>query len=411
VRSLALDDLIEAAVGLLIAYAMITVGLVAVYAWDALTFDRRDAMVLGPLPVKPSTIVIAKLAALGALLLGASLGIGLVNSLLFGLQSADRAGFGAFVANFTACLVVTMAASALVFSIVVIVKALAVMLGGERLAGFAGSAFQLLLVVALLELVVTAFTTPRQQGQLAVTQMTTPPLLWFVAWFEVLRGSARGQWSEVIGASRHAIALVPAAACGAITASVLTFRHQMRRVLAPSATVGAIGHASISRMIARTLCPGDGFGRAVSDFVLTTIVRSRSQQTPVAMNAGIGVALVALSLARQRGDSTTALLAAPLMLAFWTIVGLRAAFFVPSELPAAWTFRVNAPARFASYARGVRAAIVGLVAPLAAGAALVAGGWSHAARAALLVLALADVVVLTINFLPFSARTVRGTRS
>jgi len=122
VRSLALDDLIEAAVGLLIAYAMITVGLVAVYAWDALTFDRRDAMVLGPLPVKPSTIVIAKLAALGALLLGASLGIGLLNSLLFGLQSADRAGFGAFVANFTACLVVTMAASALVFSIVVIVK-------------------------------------------------------------------------------------------------------------------------------------------------------------------------------------------------------------------------------------------------------------------------------------------------
>ena len=76
VRGLAFDDATEAAVGLLIAYSMITIGLVAAYAWDALTFDRRDAMVLGPLPLRASTIMTAKLAALGALLLGSSLGIG-----------------------------------------------------------------------------------------------------------------------------------------------------------------------------------------------------------------------------------------------------------------------------------------------------------------------------------------------
>lgn len=402
VRGLAFDDLTELAAGLLIAYAMIAVGLVAVYAWDTLTFDRRDAMVLGPLPLKPSTVVTAKLTALGALLLGASLGVGVLNSFLFALETADRAGFGAFVANFFALLTATVGASIVVFSVVVIARAVAVMLGGGQFAGFIGSACQLLLVVALLELVIAAFLTPRQQGRLVVAQMTVPPITWFVAWFEVLRGSARGQWADVIAIGRRASLLVPVAAVSAIGASVLTFRHQMRHALTPSADVGPIGRASVARTIARAFCLNDRYSRAVSDFVLTTVVRNRPQQTPIAMNAGIGVALVAVAFARQRGGASATLLAAPLMIAFWTIVGVRASFFVPGELPAAWTFLVNAPARFASYARGVRGSIVGLVAPIVGVTAWLVGGWSHAMRGVLLVVVLADLVVLTINFLPFS---------
>ena len=401
VRALAFDDLIEAVVAVLVAYSMIIVGLVAVYAWEALTFDRCDAMVLGPLPLRPATIITAKLAALGALLLGAALGVSAFNSFLFALHSADRIGFAAFVVNFFACLVVTMAASILVFSTVVIVRGLAVTLGGPRFATYIGSACQLLLVVVLLELLVSTFATPHVRGQLSVPETTTPPLTWFVAWFEVLRGSTRGHWPEVIAIARSAIVLVPAAACGALLMSIVTFRYQMRRALTPSAAIGRIGQARLARAVARRLCLRDGFACAVSDFVLTTIVRSRAQQTPIAINLGIGVALVAVSLVRQPTGSST-LLAAPLVLAYWMVVGLRAAFFVPSELPAAWTFTANAPLRFPSYARGVRAAIVALVAPLAGIAALILGGWPHAIRSVLLVVVLADLVVLTITFVPFS---------
>ena len=35
------------------------------------------------------------------------------------------------------------------------------------------------------------------------------------------------------------------------------------------------------------------------------------------------------------------------MFASWTAVGVRAAFFVPSELPANWAFRANAPIKIA----------------------------------------------------------------
>jgi predicted permease len=120
------------------------------------------------------------------------------------------------------------------------------------------------------------------------------------------------------------------------------------------------------------------------------------------MNAGIGVALVAVSLGRQGVGLLDGSLVAPLMLAFWTIIGLRAAFYVPSELPSAWTFNVNASAHFDSYARGVRAAIVALVAPVFGAVAFAVGGWTHAARTVLSIVVLADVIVLTIDFLPFT---------
>jgi hypothetical protein len=45
-----LDDTLEWIELLFVSYSMVTIGLITVFVWDALSFDRRDAMVLGPLP-------------------------------------------------------------------------------------------------------------------------------------------------------------------------------------------------------------------------------------------------------------------------------------------------------------------------------------------------------------------------
>ena len=79
VRNMLADDMLEWMLAILVGYSMATVGLVAVFAWDALSFDRRDAMVLGPLPLRPSTIIGAKLTALAVLLLGTSTTVNLLN--------------------------------------------------------------------------------------------------------------------------------------------------------------------------------------------------------------------------------------------------------------------------------------------------------------------------------------------
>ena len=52
----------------LIATTMLVVGLFAVLSWDATFPNRRDVMVLAPLPVRPQTMFLAKVAAVGTAL-------------------------------------------------------------------------------------------------------------------------------------------------------------------------------------------------------------------------------------------------------------------------------------------------------------------------------------------------------
>ena len=52
----------------LIFFTVLTVGLITVITWDATFPDRRDVLVLAPLPVKPRTLLAAKVTASGAVL-------------------------------------------------------------------------------------------------------------------------------------------------------------------------------------------------------------------------------------------------------------------------------------------------------------------------------------------------------
>ena len=51
----------------LFTFAMITMGFVGLATWDGVFPDRRDARVLGSLPIRTSTLVLARLGALGSL--------------------------------------------------------------------------------------------------------------------------------------------------------------------------------------------------------------------------------------------------------------------------------------------------------------------------------------------------------
>src|SRR5580692_4786187 len=55
-------------VHLMIATTMLVVGLFAILSWDSTFPDRRDVMVLAPLPIRPRTIFFAKVAAVATAL-------------------------------------------------------------------------------------------------------------------------------------------------------------------------------------------------------------------------------------------------------------------------------------------------------------------------------------------------------
>jgi hypothetical protein len=70
----------------LISLTMLVVGLITVISWDATFPDRRDVLVLGPLPVTPRVILAAKVTASGAVLGIAVLALNVVPSFVTALS-------------------------------------------------------------------------------------------------------------------------------------------------------------------------------------------------------------------------------------------------------------------------------------------------------------------------------------
>jgi hypothetical protein len=100
----------------------------------------------------------------------------------------------------------------------------------------------------------------------------------------------------------------------------------------------------------------------------------------------------------------------PLVLSYWIAIGVRASFFVPSELPASWAFRVNAPKAARAYWSAVRASMLALVVPWTLLITVVLMipllGWGvamwHALFACTVATLLVEVVALTMGHIPFT---------
>jgi hypothetical protein len=403
---------------LFLTYGIVAIGVIGAFAWDALGFDRRDAMVIGPLPISGAVVVAAKLAAVGALLGIAMAGISVLTAVPFAMVASSHKSLISAGRHLTAHLTATMMAVAFVFSILVTLRASASMVGGARAA--LESIIQCTLVSGLLCFMAltpgTLKITGARRGVRGVVRMMPipawSPTNWFLGVYEVVRGTNDGEFSR---AAWTAVIVTALAIAAAILTTVASYRRQLRLALAPSSD-GGLRAARLPRTIARILAGRAAAARATADFIVTTIARNRAQQTPIAMNAAIGLTLAVITVTRYGGTSgaftrpRTRTLSIPLVLAFWAAIGMRAAFFVPSELPAAWTFRANAPIRSRGYRRAACASIVACIGVPAVVISLLAllptrdpfAVARHAAFVLLLVVALAEALTATIDFLPFT---------
>lgn len=270
-----IDEMLQLMAALLVTYSMVTIGLIAVFVWDALTFNRRDAMVFGALPLGWSAIIGAKLLALGLLLLGTSAAVNLVTAVPFALLTADRLGVAALVRHFAGHLAATLGAAVCIFSFIVSIRGLIAVISGPRLAARAGSLLQFVFVGALLGFVVLlpSALKPMRPGFLATAGWL--PIAWFMGLFEWLRGASGAEF--VILAERAMLA-TSLALLGGIVTTVVGFRRQMQCALSPAARAGPLASARISRAIAHTLLARDRVARSVADFILLTIARNPAQQ-------------------------------------------------------------------------------------------------------------------------------------
>jgi hypothetical protein len=321
-------------------------------------------------------------------------------------------------------MVTTVSAATFVFCLLVTVRAIVGGVAGRRVA--VASILRFLLFSALLCFIVFVPTALHvipggRRGTARVYMQPIPgwsPTNWFLALYEWVRGSAGAEWTR--GALR-AVGFTAGMIAAAVATTIAGYRRELQLALTPSASVGTHRVARLPRAIASLLMGRNPLAKATSDFILTTIARNSAQQATIAINAAIGLTIVVASLSRSGGDLAllmrprTAVLWIPLVLIYWIAIGLRASFFVPSELAAAWCFRFNAPTRTATYWSAVRASAIGFLIPLAllADALLApfigarAAAW-HAAIVVSVTLLVAETIALTIDFVPFTRPYVPG---
>lgn len=331
---------------LFVSYSMITTGLLTVFIWDTLVFDKRDAMVLGPLPLKGRTIVGAKLAALATVLVGSASVVNVTSGLPFAFVTGGPEGH--ILRHLAGHLTGTIGGAVFVFCTLVIVRGLLVLVGSARVAATIGSLLQFVFLSAVL----CFMMVPTATGQVI------PPISWFAALFEEIRGATS---QTIPPLARQALIVLPPSIAGAIAIIAGSYWKQMRAALAPSARVVATARAR--RKLAALITGRDRVARATSDFVLTTLARSRVQQAPIAIAAALGVAIISVAIVTRDGGLAelraprAAILWIPIVIGYWIVVGLRASFVLPAELKASWVFRAHSQLPSVSYWSGVRAAM------------------------------------------------------
>jgi hypothetical protein len=432
---------------LFIASSMLLMALLAVSQWDALALDARDASILGPLPLDHRAIVTAKLAAVGALALGAAVGINIAPSLLHPWMLAGRlpVGLGGLLALMLAHLGITVAAGVFGFVVVLGIREVTYAGLGGRWFLRASPFVQALLVVILASalLLVPSLSSGIGRGWLGAPSAAWIPPLWFLGLHEVVAGDViaglrpmdlRG---PIAGLEREAMALyrsfdgifrdlaliaVRALALAVVTA-LTAYLWNSRRLPVAAYQTHARGRtaARVLRAAAERTIVRHEVARAGFFFTFKCLARSAPHRLSIAMALGAGTAAAAVSLREggyrvgmHIGSLPLAVLAIQSMLVIVLAAGFRHAARVPAELRANWTFHVcwsGDERPFLSGAR--RAAALGLILPILLGLAplhAIVLGWRaalvHLSVGMLLALALIRLLFLGFRKLPFASSYV-----
>jgi pimeloyl-ACP methyl ester carboxylesterase len=335
----------------LIGITIAVVGLFAVIAWNAVLPDRRDALVLGPLPVRLRTIFLAKIAAI-ATALGVS--IGAVNvftglTLTF-LVIPDGAGAWGLPRTFFAYWLTMLAAGVFVFAALLGVQGIAAQIFSYRLFQRISSFLQM---AAFFVILAIFFLTPPLAS---VAGLSSPanqrileflPSYWFLGLFHRLNGSMHPVFSAL---AAHATRDTVLTFSIAITFYALAYYRHVRRIVEqPDIAAGSRSSLRLASRLTRFALPRP-LDRAILLFTARTMARSRHHRFLLAAYGGVGLA-IALAYAKSLiygyshepwDQLNSPFLVGGFVVLLFAIVGARAVFALPVALPANWVFKITA---------------------------------------------------------------------
>ena len=342
-----------------VAYSFAVVGFAALFQWDSLFPERRDFLIIAPLPVSMSRVFAAKLAALGRFLLLIIVAVNAASTLLLPVFSLYvRQAHGAGVLRLMLAHVVGVgAAAAFSFFAIAAIQGLLINLLSPRIFRTVSAWIQTLGMCAMIGSILLYPVYSQGMKPIAVSR---PELLYLFPpfWFT-------GLYESMLPHPDAFVAQMGSSAWKALTASgalfaltyVAGYGRHYRRTMESETTAGRRSHGGLSWVAGWLQSPQE---RAVYYFIGQTMARSLKHRLFLAVYLAVGLSIGVIGIATFRHDhgfvtasiSREGLRALPLLITFFVLSGLRASFQFPMELASNWVFRTaesdwSEPARLA----------------------------------------------------------------
>lgn len=390
-----------------IAGTMLIVGLVTVVSWDAIFPDRRDAMVLGPLPVKPGTILAAKVVATGEVLaiavVALNFAIGTMLPIVMG---------GTFIGILRA-----------LFAWWFTMGAVTVFLYGGVLAVQGWAALFLprrrfLQLSALLQLAAFALFLAQWIFQPSLASMAVTPGhpegRWPACWFLCLALQLDGRLPpHASWMAQRAWIAVGISVVAAATSLMLCYVRTMKKTIEEPDLLPGGGRRFSMRW-------GDGLTTAIVQFSVRSLVRSKQHRVIYAFYLAITFAIALWTLRGLIKDGVQSLtpgfLIATQVMICLALIGVRSVFSLPVSLRANWVLQMTQLRPPEDYIAATRRAMLvmsaGPVWLVTAALSLGFRPWNavieHLVVLALLSSIMVDLCLVNVSKIPFACSYLPG---
>ncbi len=338
-----------------ICYSMVVMGLLMTFKWDSLFPDRRDYLILSPLPIPPRRMFAAKVVALAAFLSLFVVGINFFSMIMAPAVYPNPMHLWSWRLDAYAAHAMGVLGASLFTALFFAA------LQGVLINVLSPTAFRRISpriqMLSITVLVMVFLTLPVfKQGIRPLSErypevLSYFPFIWFLGLYESF---LPGEWLMPMAHVWGQTALVATGTIALICAAsyVVGYRRYSTKILESidSDALPPLWWQKLTTSILNRTILRDPFQRGTFYFIGKIANRSPRHRIMTALYSGIGIAL-AISFAfifdpRLRSSfpfrlSAAGSLEAPVMLSFLIITGLRATFNIPYELGANWMFQIT----------------------------------------------------------------------
>ncbi len=350
----------------LVCYSMVVMGFVMTFKWDSVFPDRRDYLILTPLPISLRQFFVAKIAALCQFLVCFVVAINFFSCLIIPYvylvwDNRIDVVIPGFIAHASAVLGASIFMALLFAAFQGVLINLLSPAAFRRISPWIQMVSMMILVTALL-ITPGISSNVRLLVDSRVRVIDYIPMFWFLGIYESLNPDgtlipAAYSWAGT------AVAATAIAGAVFVLTYLVAYRRHSKKILEgiESDVFSPAWHQRAATSLLNAFVLTHPFQRASFHFIGRVFARSAKHRLFIAMYGGIGLALTISSLFVLRRDSgivlsisDTGLIDAPLILSFFAVSGLRATFNIPYELGANWMFQITSGRDPAEYLKAAR---------------------------------------------------------